>query len=34
MGLMAKSSGTPRTPAPAGTHVAVCFGLIDLGVQT
>ncbi len=33
MGLMAKSSGSSRTPAPAGTHVAVCFGLIDLGTQ-
>lgn len=33
MGLMAKSSGTARTPAPAGTHVAVCFGLVDLGTQ-
>lgn len=33
MGLMAKSSGTTRTPAPAGTHVANCFGLVDLGTQ-
>jgi hypothetical protein len=33
MGLMATNSGTARTPAPAGTHVATCFGLVDLGTQ-
>jgi hypothetical protein len=33
MGLMAKNGGSSRTPAPAGTHVATCFGLVDLGTQ-
>lgn len=33
MGLIASDKGG-REPAPAGTHLAVCFGLIDLGTQT
>jgi hypothetical protein len=33
MGLVAKETGSARTPAPAGTHVATCFGLIDCGTQ-
>ena len=33
MGLIAKDSGGTREPAPAGTHAAWCFGLIDLGTQ-
>lgn len=33
MGLIARDKGG-REPAPAGTHLAVCFGLIDLGTQT
>ena len=33
MGLTA-TEGTKRTPAPAGTHTARCFGVIDLGMQT
>lgn len=28
------TAGANREPAPAGTHLAVCFGLIDLGTQT
>ena len=34
MGLTATDSGTARTPAPQGTHMGYCFGLIDLGTQT
>lgn len=34
MGLIAKDTGEAREPAPAGTHQAWCFGLIDLGTQT
>lgn len=33
MGLVAQVTGSTRTPVPAGTHVATCFGLIDCGVQ-
>jgi len=33
MALIA-AEGTKRTPAPEGTHLANCFGLIDLGTQT
>lgn len=33
MGLVANEKAS-RTPAPAGTHLANCFGLIDLGTQT
>ena len=33
MGLVAKETGSARTPAPAGTHIASCFGLIDCGTQ-
>jgi hypothetical protein len=34
MGLVAKDSGGGTfTPAPAGTHRAVCFAVIDLGTQ-
>ena len=32
MGLTV-DEGSKRTPAPAGTHIAVCFGLFDLGTQ-
>ena len=34
MGLIARDSGSNREPAPAGTHAAWCFGMIDLGTQT
>lgn len=34
MGLIAKDPGGNREPAPAGTHQAWCFGLVDLGTQT
>jgi hypothetical protein len=34
MGTVAKLSGTGQSkPAPAGNHVAVCVGVIDLGTQ-
>ena len=33
MGLTA-TEGSKRTPAPAGTHTARCFGIVDLGMQT
>jgi hypothetical protein len=32
--LTAKKSGGDFTPVPAGTHLAICYGLIDLGTQT
>ncbi len=31
MGLIAKESGTPMEPIPAGVYVAVCYAVIDLG---
>ncbi len=34
MGRFSKDSGGNFTPAPAGTHVARCIKLIDLGTQT
>jgi len=33
MSLTAKKSGGDYTPAPAGTHLAICYGVIDLGTQ-
>lgn len=33
MGRHAKDSGGDFTPAPAGTHRAVCVGLVDIGTQ-
>jgi hypothetical protein len=33
MGRYSTDSGSSFTPAPAGTHVARCFKLIDLGTQ-
>lgn len=33
MSLIAKKSGGDYTPAPAGTHLAICYGVIDLGTQ-
>ena len=32
--LIAKNSGGDFTPAPAGTHSAICYQVIDLGMQT
>lgn len=34
MSLVAKQTGSDRVPAPAGTHLAICYGLFDLGTQT
>lgn len=31
--ILKKSEGKSSTPIPAGTHQAVCYGVIDLGVQ-
>lgn len=31
--LLPKNNATDFTPAPAGTHVAVCYRLVDLGTQ-
>lgn len=33
MGLVAKNQGGTFTPAPAGTHVARCVKIIDIGMQ-
>jgi len=33
MTLKAKNDGGVFTPAPAGNHVAICYGVIDLGTQ-
>jgi hypothetical protein len=33
MGLVATNSGKSFTPAPAGTHLAICCQVIDLGTQ-
>jgi len=33
MGLIAKDNGSSFTPAPEGTHVAICCQVIDLGTQ-
>lgn len=32
MPIIAKASGSNFTPAPAGTHTAVCVDVVDLGV--
>lgn len=32
MAIYAKASGSNFTPAPAGTHAAVCVDVVDLGV--
>lgn len=34
MSLVAKQTGSDRVPAPAGTHLAICYALFDLGTQT
>lgn len=34
MSLTAKDSGSARVLVPAGSHVAVCVGVYDLGTQT
>lgn len=34
MGLVAADTGSNRQPAPIGTHLAFCFGLVDVGTQT
>lgn len=34
MGFNASDNGAARQIAPAGTHVATCFGMLDLGTQT
>lgn len=33
MSLIAKNKGNPMDPIPAGVHVAVCYGVIDLGTH-
>ena len=33
MGLTVKNDGGNFTPAPAGNHVAICYGVLDLGTQ-
>ena len=33
MGLKLKDDGGNFTPAPAGNHVAICYGVLDLGTQ-
>lgn len=33
MGLIAKNKGGEFTPCPAGTHIARCVSIIDLGMQ-
>ena len=33
MGLTVKDDGGTFTPAPKGNHVAICYGVIDLGTQ-
>lgn len=33
MGLVASDTGKAFTPAPAGTHVAICCQVVDLGTQ-
>lgn len=33
MGLTVKESGGNYTPCPAGTHLAICVGIYDLGTQ-
>lgn len=34
MSLLAKKTGGDYVPVPQGTHLAICYGLIDLGTQT
>jgi hypothetical protein len=31
--ITAGSSGPKSDPVPAGTHSAVCYGVVDLGTQ-
>lgn len=33
MGIILKESGGNYTPPPEGTHLAICFRIVDLGVQ-
>ena len=33
MSLTAKNNGTQMDPIPAGVHIAVCYGIVDLGTQ-
>jgi hypothetical protein len=33
MAIVAKASGSTFTPAPAGTHQAVCVDVVDRGIQ-
>ncbi len=33
MSLTAKNKGNPMEPIPAGVHVAVCYGVVDLGTH-
>ena len=33
MTLIAKNNGTQMDPIPAAVHIAVCYGLVDLGTQ-
>ena len=33
MTLTVKNDGGDFTPAPAGNHIAICFGVVDLGTQ-
>ncbi len=30
---IAKANGAPRDPVPAGTHPAICYAVVDLGMQ-
>lgn len=34
MGLRASNKSKSRDPIPAGTHHAVCYSVVDLGIQT